>query len=153
MEVVEKKASDLLGSYVGETERNIAMAFAEAREKKAMLIFDEADSFLEDRNLAVRSWETTQVNEMLTQMESYPFPFVCTTNLMNKLDKASLRRFTFKVKYDYLTPEQVVQSFLYFFGQKIDASKIRDLTSLTPGDFVVVKKRQISWDVWRIPRN
>ena len=37
-----------------------------------MLIFDEADSFLFDRREAVRSWEVTQVNEMLTWMEHLP---------------------------------------------------------------------------------
>lgn len=131
----------MLGSYVGETERNIAMAFTKAREKKAMLIFDEADSLLQDRNLATRSWETTQVNEMLTQMEAYPFPFICTTNLMDRLDKASLRRFTFKVKYDFMTTEQVTEAFRHFFAQDIDAEEIQDLTCLTPGDFVVVQRK------------
>lgn len=52
--------------YVGETEQNIAKAFKEAKDKKALLIFDEADSFLQSRTNAQRSWEITQVNEMLT---------------------------------------------------------------------------------------
>ena len=141
MDVIEKKASDLLGKYVGETEKHISEAFEMAREKMAMLIFDEADSLLRDRTLAEYSWEATQVNEMLTQMESHPLPFVCTTNLMDRLDKASLRRFTFKVKYDFMTSEQVVNAFRYFFGQDIDAKAVQDLTCLTPGDFVVVKKK------------
>ena len=141
MNVVEKKASDLLSGLVGETEKNIARAFMEAKDKQSLLIFDEADSFLQDRNLAVRSWETTQVNEMLTQMESHPLPFVCTTNLMEKIDKASLRRFTFKIKYDYLTSEQVVQAFKHFFGREISQEKVQNLTFLTPGDFAVVNKK------------
>ncbi len=68
IEVLLKRASDLISPYVGQTEQNIAEAFAEAKAKKAMLIFDEADTFLQDRNNAVRSWEIAQVNEMLTQM-------------------------------------------------------------------------------------
>ena len=94
--VIKKKCSDLIDMYVGGTEKNIAQAFEEAADQSAILIFDEADSFLQDRSNAVRNWEVTQVNEMLTQMEKHKFPFVCTTNLMEKLDKASLRRFTFK---------------------------------------------------------
>ena len=47
VEVVFKRASDLISKWVGETEQNIASAFAEAKAKKAMLIFDEADSFLQ----------------------------------------------------------------------------------------------------------
>lgn len=141
MEVVEKKASDLFDKYVGETEKNIAKSFSEAREKNALLIFDEADSLLQDRNFTQQSWETMQVNEMLTQMESHQLPFICTTNLMDKIDKASLRRFTFKIKYDYLTTEQVIQAFKHFFGREISQEKVQNLTFLTPGDFAVVKKK------------
>ena len=125
--------------WVGGTEQNIAAAFEEGKDNQAVLIFDEADSFLQNRNNAVRSWEVTQVNEMLTQMENYPYPFICTTNLMDSLDKASLRRFTFKVAYDYMTPEQSSLAFKHFFNHSdIDLSH---LNSLAPGDFVVVKQK------------
>lgn len=139
MPVVKKKCSDLLSMWVGGTEKNISAAFQEAREMQAVLIFDEADSFLRDRSHAMRSWEVTQVNEMLTQMESYPYPFVCTTNLMDSLDKASLRRFTFKVAYDYMNAEQAGLAFKHFFN--IADINLSHLNSLTPGDFVVVKQK------------
>ncbi len=139
MPVVKKKCSDLLSMWVGGTEQNIAAAFKEGRENQAVLIFDEADSFLQDRSRAYNSWEVTQVNEMLTQMESYPYPFVCTTNLMDNLDKASLRRFTFKVAYDYMTPEQSSLAFKHFFN--IAKVNLSHLNSLAPGDFVVVKQK------------
>ena len=121
-------------------EHPLAAAFSEAKKKKMLLVFDEADSFLQDRRNAQRSWEVTQVNEMLTQMESHPLPFVCTTNLMEDLDQASLRRFTFKVKYDFLTRQQVELAFRHFFGVEASVS-MSDLTCLTPGDFAVVAKR------------
>ena len=137
-EVIHKKASDLLSKWVGGTEENIAACFAEAKSKKAMLIFDEADSFLQNRNNAQRSWEVTQVNEMLTQMESHEYPFVCTTNLMETLDEASLRRFTFKIKFDFLTEPQVSQAIEHFFGIKDADVKIKGLTA---GDFATVKRK------------
>ena len=139
MPVIKKKCSDLLSMWVGGTEQNIADSFNEGRENQAVLIFDEADSFLQDRSSAVRSWEITQVNEMLTQMESYPYPFICTTNLMDSLDKASLRRFTFKVGYNYMTSEQSSKAFKHFFNfSNVDLSY---LNSLAPGDFVVVRQK------------
>lgn len=138
VEVVMKKASDLMSCYVGGTEKNIARAFAEAKDKEAMLIIDEADSFLQNRNNAHRSWEVTQVNEMLTCMESHQYPFVCTTNLINSLDEASLRRFTFKVKFDFLKQEQVNAAIEHFFGIK-DANL--NIKGLTAGDFATVKKK------------
>ena len=138
IEVILKKASDLISPYVGETEQNIAVAFSEAKSKKAMLIFDEADTFLQDRNNAVRSWEVAQVNEMLTQMESAEYPFVCTTNLLDTLDEASLRRFTFKIKFDFMTQKQVNLAIEHFFGVK---NANVNLNGLTAGDFATVKKK------------
>ena len=141
LDVIHRRASDLLSKWVGGTEQNIAEAFAEAKENKSMLIFDEADSFLRDRASARNSWEISAVNEMLTWMESHPYPFICTTNLMDTLDPASLRRFSFKVKYDFLTSEQVKEAFSYFFGLKITPRQAAGLDKLTPGDFALVKNK------------
>ena len=69
--ILLKRASDILGSYVGENEANIREAFEEAESSGDVLLFDEADSFFSDRNSAHRSWERTMVNEFLTQMEEY----------------------------------------------------------------------------------
>ncbi len=141
LDVLHRRASDLIGAFVGETEQNIAAAFAQAKEDKAMLIFDEADSFLRDRSMASHSWEISGVNEMLTWMESHPYPFICTTNLMDTLDPASLRRFSFKIKYDFLTPQQVVCAFMFFFHVMIDEKDVVGLNKLTPGDFALVKNK------------
>lgn len=141
LDVVQRRASDLISCYVGETEQNIAKAFAQAREDKSLLIFDEADSFLRDRSTAARSWEVSSVNEMLTWMENHPYPFICTTNLMESLDPASLRRFSFKVKYNFLTSQQVKEAFDYFFGIKIALAETAGLDKLTPGDFTLVKNK------------
>lgn len=140
LEVLHKRASDLLSMFVGGTEANIAKAFKEARDDEALLVFDEADSFLQDRTQAVRSWEITAVNEMLTWMESHPYPFVCTTNLMTSLDAASLRRFTFKVRFDFLAAGQLQAAFTHFFRQ-IAPPEIRNMQYLTPGDFAVVRSK------------
>ena len=101
-----KRASDLLDMYVGQTEKSIAAMFDDARQRDAVLVLDEADSFLRDRRGAHRSWEVTQVNELLTQMEAFDGIFICTTNLMESLDAASLRRFPWKILFDWLKPGQ-----------------------------------------------
>lgn len=140
LKIVQKKASDIFGKFVGETEENIALSFKEAKNKKAMLIIDEADSFLQSRKNAKNSWEVSFVNEMLTQMENFDYPFVCTTNLMDTLDEASLRRFTFKIKFDFLTSQQIRIAFAHFFKQKISENAC-NINGLTIGDFVTVKKK------------
>jgi len=141
LKTILKRASDLKSKWVGETEKNIARAFDEAKEQGAMLIFDEADSFLRERGLANASWEVSAVNEMLTQMEHCEVPFVCTTNLMKDIDAASLRRFIFKIKYDFMTKQQVKEAFSVFFDTKVEDADIRNLDYLAPGDFTVVKNK------------
>ena len=140
LEVLQKRTSDLLSKWVGNTERRIADAFTEARDAGAFLVFDEADSLLADRRFAVRSWEVSQVNEMLTWMESHPLPFACTTNFADHLDPATLRRFVFKVTLDYLAPEQADGAFRVYFGLEPPA-QLQDLAALTPGDFAVVRRK------------
>ena len=140
LEVMHKRTSDLVDMWVGSTERNIADAFAEARDNEAFLVFDEADSLLADRRGAQRNWEVSQVNEMLTWMESHPLPFACTTNFGENLDSASLRRFVFKVALGYLKPEAVALAFRAFFDLEPPIG-LGALRVLTPGDFEVVRRK------------
>ena len=140
MPVLQKRASDLLNMYVGGTEQNIAGAFAEAREAQAFLVFDEADSLLLDRAAATRSWEISPVNEMLTWMESHALPFACTTNLAERLDRASLRRFLVKLRFDWLTVTQARIAFREFYALGAPA-ELDGLRMLTPADFALVRRR------------
>ena len=145
--IIIKKGSDLLSMFVGGTEKNIALAFKEAKEKHAVLVFDEVDSFLQDRGMATRSWEVTQVNEMLVQMESFDGIFIATTNLIDNLDKACLRRFDLKLEFGYLLPEQAQNLFkkeCTLLKVKFDenaAKKVSNLGLLTPGDFASVRRQ------------
>ena len=140
LEIRQERASDLLSMWVGGSEKNIAEAFARARDERAFLIFDEADSLLADRRRAGRRWEISQVNEMLTWMETHPLPFACTTNYGENLDPATLRRFVFKVALGYLGPESAAAAFRLFF--QIESPRgLRSLRALTPGDFAVVRRK------------
>lgn len=138
--VEERRGSDLLGAYVGETEKRIAAAFARAAERGAMLLIDEADSFLFRREAGQRSWETGMVNEMLRWMEHPRAPFVTTTNLADRLDPAMQRRFTCRVNFAALAPPQAQALFTARFGMTAPAS-LMAMHGLTPGDFAAVHHR------------
>lgn len=140
MPVIEKRASDLISKWIGESEQNIARAFAEARTNAAMLIFDESDSLLADRRGAERIWEVSQVNEMLTWMESHPLPFVCTTNFVEKLDPATQRRFTFRIRFDFLSTDQLPLAWVSHFSHS-PPTGLSALDRLTSGDFANVARR------------
>lgn len=135
-----KRASDLMSKWVGETEKAIAQAFADAKRQGAMLFFDEVDSLLADRQGAGHSWEVSQVNELLTWMEDHPLPFAAATNHVAKLDPASARRFVFKIEMRVLGELRARRAFVHFFGRAAPASLDR-IGGLTLGDFAVVARQ------------
>ncbi len=102
---LEVRSSDLVSQYVGETEKNIAAAFAYARRVgPAILFVDEIDGLARDRSLARNDWEVSRVNALLTEMDGISkdpkAPIVIgATNRIDDLDPAILRpgRFDRKV--------------------------------------------------------
>ena len=149
-----KQASDLMSKYVGETEQQMAAMFREAEAENAVLLLDEADSFLRDRRGAQRSYEVTEVNEMLQGMERYAGIFICTTNLLESLDQAALRRFTFKIRFMPLSSHQRETMFVTeaLAGDACLLSaalqkRLAQLTQLCPGDFAAVKRQGVILDV------
>ena len=148
MPLLLKQGSDLLNPYVGGTEQNIAQAFEQAKADNALLVLDEVDTFLFSREGANRSWERSQVNEMLTQIERFEGLMVVSTNLIEVLDPAALRRFDLKLKFDYLTlPQRLdfAKQQAEILGLPLlseeDLSQIESLNLLTPGDFAAVARR------------
>ena len=151
--LVVKQASDLMSKYVGETEQAMAAMFREAETEKAVLLLDEADSFLQDRRGAQRSYEVTEVNEMLQGMERFTGIFICTTNLLERIDQAALRRFTFKIKFKPLSATQreamFVTEALAGDATRLNASllaRLRLLDQLCAGDFAAVKRQAVILD-------
>ena len=143
-----KRASDLISMWIGETEKNIVKAFQNAEREGALLLIDEVDSFLQDRRCANRSWEVSLVNEILTQMESFSGVFIASTNLMEGLDQAALRRFDLKVRFDFLRPEQawaLLECYCDSLGLAAPGKsleyRLTRLPQLTPGDFATVLRQ------------
>nr|WP_240906064.1 ATP-binding protein [Thiorhodococcus mannitoliphagus] len=148
-ELVAQRASDLLSPYVGETEQNLARLFREMDPTQTVLLLDEVDSLLADRRQAQRSWERTQVNELLQQMEHFPGILVAATNLMSGIDGAALRRFDFKLGFRALTPAQRLALFAReALGDARApvppalARHLEGLEHLTPGDFANVCRQR-----------
>ena len=144
--LIVRRASDLQSMWLGETEKLIRAAFDEAQDEGGVLLIDEADSFLSDRSAASRSWERSQVNELLQCMERFDGIFIAATNMIEALDKASLRRFTYKVEFLQLSFDQRIA----MLRDQLRASPVSDeewlhlrsrlgrLDGLTVGDFAVV---------------
>lgn len=143
--ILIRRASDILDKYVGGSEQNIRHAFEEAERTKSILLFDEADTFFADRNSAEHSWERTQVNEFLTQLEEFSGIVICTTNLKHIMDSAMNRRFHMIVEFKPLSADGIRCMMERYFGSfEFDEqmiSRLVKLESITPGDFGVLAGR------------
>ena len=147
-EILLKRASDLLSMWVGGSEKNIRKAFEEAEREKKILFIDEADSLLSPREGHNRTWETTQVNEILTCMENFRGILLCATNHVDNLDMAAQRRFLFKLKFDYLNKDGVAHFYDKFFSEylknslmQLDLERLSIIQGLTPSDFNNLKRK------------
>lgn len=96
--------SDLESKYVGETPKNIKKAFSIARKDDAVLIFDEADSFLGKRLTSVSQSADYGVNitrsVLLMELEKFDGVVIFTTNLIKNYDEAFKRRIFLSVYFE-----------------------------------------------------
>lgn len=137
-----KTYGELSSMWVGECEKNIISMFNEAEDSRSILFVDEADSLIQSRSSSKNSWELTQVNEFITRMERFKGVLICATNFVDKLDLASVRRFSFKIKFDYLDNNGKIIFWKKFFNVPIsDERTLFNIDMLTPGDFKVVSDK------------
>jgi SpoVK/Ycf46/Vps4 family AAA+-type ATPase len=148
-ELVARQTSDLIAPYVGQTEQNLARPFRGCNPAHTVLLLDEVDSFLADRRQARHSWERTQVNELLQQMDLYPGIFIAATNRMSGIDAAALRRFDFKLHFRALTQAQRLALFAReALGDAVAAvppelmHHLKGLEGLTAGDFANICRQR-----------
>ncbi len=145
--LIVRQASDLMSKYVGETEQQMARC-SPRRPARGDAAARRGRQFLQNRQMAVRNYEVTEVNEMLQGMERFEGIFICTTNLFDRIDEAALRRFSFKLRFLPLTQPNRERMFVAeVLGG--DASRLTDevraalarLELLTPGDFAAVVRQ------------
>ena len=138
-----RMGSDLLSMWVGGTEKNIRDAFAEAEAEHAILFLDEIDGLVQSRAGARASWEVTQVNELLHQMENFDGVMIGATNFLRNLDGAIHRRFTFKLEFDYLDDAGKILFFEKMFHCLLSPeakARLCRIPNLAPGDFRTVRQ-------------
>ncbi len=85
---------------------------------------------------------------MLTQIESFPGILIASTNLIDQLDPASMRRFDIKLHFGYLLPDQACRLFVSYCqnlklprptSADLDLAATMDVSA--PGDFAAVARQ------------
>ena len=115
--------SELESKYVGETPKNIRKAFECATRDDAVLIFDEADSFLGKRLSSVTQSADYGVNitrsVLLMELEKFNGVVVFTTNLIDNYDEAFKRRILLSVYFDMPDEKARTEIWKLHLGEKM----------------------------------
>jgi SpoVK/Ycf46/Vps4 family AAA+-type ATPase len=95
-EVYKIDLSQLVSKYIGETEKNLELVFASAKDKDWILFFDEADALFGKRTDVKDShdrYANQEVAYLLQRMEEYNGLAILATNMKSNIDPAFKRRF------------------------------------------------------------
>lgn len=94
--LLEVRYAEMESLWAGESGKNVAAVFREAREREAVLFFDEADAIATRRFGAVSHGYEREANQtvniLLEQLESFAGVVIFATNLAANLDPAFERR-------------------------------------------------------------
>jgi len=128
----------LQNCYIGVTEKHIQQVFHLAKIKNAVLFFDEADAIALSRKSLERSWEMSQVNTLLKELERFEGVCIFATNFSEKYDAAFERRLTMHIDFEMPTKEQgakIIDKLLPYKARDKSLSIAGlDLTNLSGGD-------------------
>lgn len=96
--------AEIESKYVGDAPKNLFKAFDTASKEKAVLFFDEADSFLGKRIESVSSSSDQAINSLRSQMlillEDFDGVVIFATNLAKNYDKAFESRILKHIHFD-----------------------------------------------------
>jgi len=132
----------LQNCFIGVTEKHIQQVFKLAKVKNAVLFFDEADAIALSREDLSQSWEMSQVNTLLKELERFEGACIFATNFAEKYDAAFERRLTMHVDFempdekqrmkilDKLFPKKCREKRLSFDGLNLDGLSGGDLKNV-----------------------
>ncbi len=107
--VLKVNLEEVESMWLGESEKNVKDIFKEYRESlkgfdsTPILLLNEADSILGNRINIERSVDKTinnVVNVFLDEFENFEGILIVTTNLVDNLDSAFFRRFSYKIRFE-----------------------------------------------------
>lgn len=102
LELYQIDLSRVVSKWIGETEKNLGRVFDEAERSRAVLLFDEADSLFAKRTSVQTSndrYANLEVNYLLQRVERFTGIAILTTNFIDSIDSAFMRRIAMRVTF------------------------------------------------------
>jgi hypothetical protein len=98
--------STVVSKYIGETEKNLANLFDQARNRDWILFFDEADALFGKRTNvkdAHDRYANQEISYLLQRVEDFDGLVILASNFRANIDEAFLRRFNAIIRFPFPT--------------------------------------------------
>lgn len=128
--LLKVNAAAIQSQIPGQAERNITENFDKARKNNAVLMFDECDSLLYDRN-SVGMIMASEINHLLTEIERFEGVCILTTNRLGRLDEALQRRIVAKIELGLPEKKERLQIWKNLIPKKMPIDKKIDFDFLS----------------------
>lgn len=133
LDVYRIDLSMVVSKYIGETEKNLANIFDQAKNKNWILFFDEADALFGKRTQTSSSndrYANQEVSYLLQRIEDFPGVVILATNLKANIDEAFARRFQTSIYFSLPDAEQRYRLWQGYFKEKCLLEENADLAKL-----------------------
>ncbi len=103
-EVYRVDLSTVVSKYIGETEKNLAALFDQARNRDWILFFDEADALFGKRTSvkdAHDRYANQEVSYLLQRVEEFDGLAILASNFRANIDEAFVRRFNAIIRFPF----------------------------------------------------
>lgn len=109
--VYRVKPREVVGRYIGETEKNLTRIFGAAQKTGAVLLFDEADALFGKRTKVKDShdrYANVEVSALLAKIESYQGVIILTSNQKPNIDPRIACRMKYLIEFSPPIPSPQV---------------------------------------------
>ncbi|MCY1360743.1 ATP-dependent zinc metalloprotease FtsH [compost metagenome] len=108
-EVYRVDLSSVVSKYIGETEKNLAALFDQARNREWILFFDEADALFGKRTSvkdAHDRYANQEISYLLQRVEEFDGLVILASNFRANIDEAFLRRFNAIIRFPFPSEDE-----------------------------------------------
>ena len=133
LDVYRIDLSMVVSKYIGETEKNLANVFDQAKNKNWILFFDEADALFGKRTQTSSSndrYANQEVSYLLQRVEDFPGVVILATNLRANIDEAFARRFQASIFFPLPDADHRLMLWQGYFKGKCPLDSNADLRAL-----------------------
>ncbi|MDR1753585.1 MAG: ATP-binding protein [Eubacterium sp.] len=122
--MISVSLAEIFDKYIGETEKKLERLFLQAETQDAVLFFDEAETLFSKRasvSSSLDKYSNLSTSYLLKRVEGYGGIVLLSTNLVQNIDEAFLRRMQFVIRFPMPSRNERSRYWETFFTESLIA--------------------------------